>query len=181
LQFSISTQCLRSFSAVSTIAQQSSNVMAAGTSVAACLPFFIADRQHGHVPFPRRRRVDEIEILGLAQPLEVARSLVVDGRWWMAGARDLPGGPVGAFRTDVADGGNKAAGNANQILDVTAALQANADVANADGLNRRRRELTAVGCLLDDRRLTRGARRPLPQPPAPQRRFSETHDDWDRT
>jgi hypothetical protein len=47
LQFSIITQCLRYFSAASTIAQQSSIVIAAGTSVAVCFPFFIAASMMG--------------------------------------------------------------------------------------------------------------------------------------
>jgi len=42
LQFSIITQCFLCCSADSTIAQQSSRVIAAGTSVAVCFPFFIA-------------------------------------------------------------------------------------------------------------------------------------------
>jgi ribulose-5-phosphate 4-epimerase/fuculose-1-phosphate aldolase len=46
-------------------------------------------QQHRHVPFPRRGRVDEIEIFGFAEALEVARARVVHGRRRMTGLGHL--------------------------------------------------------------------------------------------
>ena len=88
-------------------------------------------RQHDrHVPFPRRGVVDEIERLGLAEPLEVARAAVVDGRRGMPGRGDLLGRPFGPLGADVADRGDAAARDLQQVPNVAAALAADPDIAN---------------------------------------------------
>ena len=106
--------------------------------MAACLPFFIADSItgtcHSHGVAVKTRSRSSVS----HEPLEVARALVVDGRRRMAGLGDLFGRPVRALGPDVADRGDPAAGNLQEVLHVTAALQADADEADADGLDRRR-------------------------------------------
>ena len=53
--------------------------------------------------------------------------------------------PVGALLADVAHGGDAAAGNLQEVLDVAAALQTDADHADAHRVDRRRGE-EACGC-----------------------------------
>ena len=100
------------------------------------LPVLHRGQHDRHVPFPRRRVVDEVQFLGLAQPLEIARAARVRRRRAVAGLRDGLGGPLCALRPDVADGRDAAAGNLQEILDVARPLAADADVADADLGNR---------------------------------------------
>ena len=67
-------QCLRVASEVSTRSQHSCKVVQAGTSTAACLPFFMALSCHGNVPVPWGRDVDDVE-LELGQVLEIPFAL----------------------------------------------------------------------------------------------------------
>jgi hypothetical protein len=97
--------------------------------------------QHdGDVPFPWRRVVDEIEILGLAQPLEVARPACIDRRSRMTSFRNHFRGPVGALRSDVADSSDAASRNLEEIPHVTGPLPADADVGNPHRFDPRRSE-----------------------------------------
>jgi hypothetical protein len=95
-----------------------------------------------HVPFPRGRVVDEIQVRFGAQPLEVSRTALVCGGCGMTGSGDRRDGPGGALRIDIADRRDAAAGDRQQVADVRGAHAANADIADANKLDRRRSKRT---------------------------------------
>ena len=107
-------------------------VMAAGTSVAACLPAFIAasitGTCHSHGVAVNTRS----SVLGLAEPLEIPRTARIDGR------RGVPRGDDGFLRprrsllANVTDGGDATAGNLQEVFNVTPTLQADADHPNSN-------------------------------------------------
>ncbi len=107
------------------------------------LPVFHRRQHDRHVKLPGRRVEDEIEVFAFAEALEVARPAGVDRGRRLAGVGDGLGRPVGAFRPDVAHGGNAAAGDLEQVANVPGALPADADEPDADGVDGSRRE---AGC-----------------------------------
>ena len=96
-----------------------------------------ADRD---VPFPRRRGVDEVEILRLAEALEVVRSSRIRRRLRLARVHDPLRRALHFFGDDVAERRDADAGDVEEVSDVDGALAADADVADAHGLHRRRRK-----------------------------------------
>ena len=105
---------------------------------------------HRHVPFPRRRREHQVELLLGDHAHEVARAPVVDDRARPAGGDHLVGVDGGVLRGDVADGFHVHAVEREEVLDVHRTLPADSDEADAHPVQRRRGE---------QRRLLPGLRR----------------------
>ena len=95
---------------------------------------------HRDVPFPRRGGEDEVDVLGLAQPLEVARAPAVAGRFLLPCRDDQLLHELHALLGNVADRSHAHARDRQHVADVRAALSADADKADADLRDRRRRE-----------------------------------------
>ena len=96
---------------------------------------------HGHVPLPGRRGHDQVELLGLAHPLEVPRAVGIAGRLGLPGLDDPFLGPLDVGRPDVADGLDLDAFDVEVVLDVGRAHAADADEPDLDGGDGRGLEL----------------------------------------
>ena len=114
------------------------------------------------MPLPGGGVVDQVEILGPAHALEVTLAPRVGGRLPLARLPGHPAGRVARLLADIADGHQLHAGDAEQVGDVLRPLDADADEADADRLDR----------LRSPRRLARG-RSPGRPPRAAQRRRPE--------
>ena len=87
---------------------------------------------HRHVPLPRRRRVDEIDVRRFAQPLEVFRPARKASRFGLARLGHPFLHQFHAVFDDVADRRDARAGHAEKIAHVGAAHATDADEADPD-------------------------------------------------
>jgi hypothetical protein len=94
-----------------------------------------------HMPLPRRRRHDQVEVLGRAHALEIALSVRITGRLRLPGLDDPFLGPFHVGRADVTDGLDLDALDIEVVLDVGRTHAADADEADLDGGDGRGREL----------------------------------------
>ena len=108
-----------------------------GRGVLAVLHRRHADRD---VPLPRRRREDQVQILLGAQALEVALPAGVEGGRSATGLRHPRRRLLRALGHDVADRLDLDALDADEVADVSTALQAHSDESDADDVHGRRGE-----------------------------------------
>ena len=114
-----------------------------------------ADR---NVPSPGSRIEDEVDVVALAETLEVRLAPGVELRRLVVGVDDPRGDLLGARLVDVADRHEIDAIDAEEVPDVTSALEADADETDPHPLERRRGEARPV-CL--ERRFVRLPRGPV--------------------
>ena len=96
---------------------------------------FDADR---YVPTPRRRIEYQVDVVARAEPFPVGFAAGVELGRRTAVVGDPLGNLAGAGLVDVADGDDLDACNAQEVPDVGAALETDADEADSDRLERRR-------------------------------------------
>ena len=107
----------------------------------------------GDVPAPGGRRVDQVEVLFGAEALEVGLSVGVERGSGVSRLFDDGGRAFGVLCADIADGGDHAAVDANQVVHMSGAHPADAHVANShlldgrggEGLRRSRTQTAGDG------------------------------------
>jgi hypothetical protein len=100
------------------------------------LPRLHGRHRHGNVPAPRRRDVDDVEVVAADEVLEVRLARGVAGGLLLSGLHDLGLGGGHAVLHEVADGVHLDPGYAEQIVEEARPTSAVSDEPDADDLAR---------------------------------------------